>query len=662
MKRGRRWHVASALIASCVAACEREPPTAPQQSSTQQNSPQQNSRPNSTARRDIYDEFKRGIASRKDPSDGGGRAWLELPEHDNGFVVAGARGRWTIVYEAGPLGVAIGGCVYLQVSPFWEWSTPQVESEEAPGFTRVSTEAAGVTLTPRTLGEQLLGIEIAARALAQGERIRIEYGAGPAMAVADAYAEKNSRFWIAVDGDGDGVRKVLADSPGIDVLAGPPARLVATLPSTAKPGERVRLCVAVLDQRANAGIELSAHVEFPERTGGLDLPASVELAAADLGRKTIEFAATKPDVYRLKVRARVGEVELETISNPIVVAATGPRILWADLHGHSAVSDGTGTPEDYFTYARDVAALDVAALTDHDHWGLLFLDENPELWKHNVDVARSFDAPGRFVTLPGYEWTNWISGHRHVLFFGDETPLLSSMDPEFETPQKLWSALRGKQALTVPHHPAGGPVAIDWDNAPDSALEPVAELCSAHGSSEASDCPRMIYSPQPGHFVRDALERGYAYGLVASGDGHDGHPGATALGPHYPTGGLAAILSEDLTRPALHAALLARRVYATSGPRIVLRFALASARMGESIAADQANRANNFFVQVIATAPLEAVDIVRRGAPVARIAGESRIELAQTATLSDLHAGDWVYVRVLQQDGGMAWSSPVFVR
>jgi hypothetical protein len=249
-----------------------------------------------------------------------------------------------------------------------------------------------------------------------------------------------------------------------------------------------------------------------------------------------------------------------------------------------------------------------------------------------------------------------------VLFFGDETPLFSSMDPEFETPQKLWGALRGKHALTIPHHPAGGPVAIDWDNAPDGELEPVAELCSAHGSSEAPDCPRMIYSPQPGHFVRDALERGYAYGLVASGDGHDGHPGLTALGPHYPTGGLAAILSEDLTRPALHAALLARRVYATSGPRIVLRFALASARMGESIAADQVERANNLFVQVIATAPLEAVDIVQRGAPVVRIAGESRIELAQTATLSDLHAGDWVYVRVLQQDGGMAWSSPVFVR
>ena len=39
------------------------------------------------------------------------------------------------------------------------------------------------------------------------------------------------------------------------------------------------------------------------------------------------------------------------------MSANGPRILWGDLHGHSNFSDGTGLPEDYFVYARDVAAL-----------------------------------------------------------------------------------------------------------------------------------------------------------------------------------------------------------------------------------------------------------------------------------------------------------------
>ena len=50
---------------------------------------------------------------------------------------------------------------------------------------------------------------IGGRALAEGERVRIVYGAGPAGARADRYAERGSRFWVAVDGNADGVRRVL---------------------------------------------------------------------------------------------------------------------------------------------------------------------------------------------------------------------------------------------------------------------------------------------------------------------------------------------------------------------------------------------------------------------------------------------------------------------
>ena len=38
-------------------------------------------------------------------------------------------------------------------------------------------------------------------------------------------------------------------------------------------------------------------------------------------------------------------------SNPLVVREAVPRILWGDLHGHSQLSDGTGTLDDYFWYA-----------------------------------------------------------------------------------------------------------------------------------------------------------------------------------------------------------------------------------------------------------------------------------------------------------------------
>src|SRR5512138_1910674 len=54
----------------------------------------------------------------RSPSDGGGRAWLEPDPDDPGPLRIGTFHRFHLVYEAGPLGVAVGGRVYLQVSPF----------------------------------------------------------------------------------------------------------------------------------------------------------------------------------------------------------------------------------------------------------------------------------------------------------------------------------------------------------------------------------------------------------------------------------------------------------------------------------------------------------------------------------------------------------------
>ena len=62
---------------------------------------------------------------------------------------------------------------------------------------------------------------------------------------ADRYAESESRFWLAVDGDGDGRRTVLPDSPVVPVVAAAAARLLLHLPATARPGESVRFTFGV---------------------------------------------------------------------------------------------------------------------------------------------------------------------------------------------------------------------------------------------------------------------------------------------------------------------------------------------------------------------------------------------------------------------------------
>ena len=214
------------------------------------------------------------------------------------------------------------------------------------------------------------------------------------------------------------------------------------------------------------------------------MPAQVALRD---GNAEVPVVVRSPGILRVRATGLGGRAAR---SNPLVVLPQTPRILWADLHGHSNLSDGTGTAEDYFRYARDVAGLDVAVLTDHDHVGRRPLDATPEFWAEIRKQVAAFNDPGRFVTVLGFEWTSWIHGHRHVLYFDGDGAVISTADPAYTSPLQLWDALRGKRALTFAHHSAGGPIATNWAFPPDPVLEPVTEIVSVHGNSESPDAPQ----------------------------------------------------------------------------------------------------------------------------------------------------------------------------
>jgi hypothetical protein len=583
----------------------------------------------------------------RSPGDGGGRAWLEAPV----VVRAGEATRFDLVYEAGEHGIDVGGFLLLQVSPYWGWSEPQVTDPDAAGFTTASAEPAAVTLTPDPRGKHLLGFRIGGRALAPGERVHLAYGAGVAGAVVDRYAEQQTRLWVAVDVEGDGVLGVLADSPTVDVRAGPSAQLLVAIPATARPGDTIELVAAAIDSIGNAGVGLAGELEL-EPVAGLQIPARVRLRPDGTARVPIRVDAE--GTFRVDVSDPAGQTAR---SNPMRVRAEGPRILFGDLHGHSHYSDGTGTPEDWFRYARDVAGLDFAALTDHDHWGIPSLDARPDLWEDIQDQVARFHAPGAFVTMLGFEWTSWVYGHRHVLRFADRGPLLSWVDRSTETPEQLWSALRGQDVLTFAHHSAGGPVATDWSIPPDPELEPVTEIVSGHGSSEASDTPFPIYDAAPVNSVRDALRYGYRLGFVGSGDSHDGHPGLERAGV---SGGLAAVLAESLTREAILEALRARRCYATNGPRILLTTELAGRPMGATLASEAMPSGSPLRIDVVSPRPIVRVEVVR-GAAVLALAHDAGSEaLALTHAVDAPRPGETLYVRVVIDGDGAAWSSPYF--
>ena len=67
-------------------------------------------------------------------------------------------------------------------------------------------------------------------------------------------------------------------------------------------------------------------------------------------------------------------------------------------------------------------------------------------------------------------------------------------------------------------------------------------------------------------------------------------------------------------------------------------------------------------VRVVAEAPIETIDIVRSRSAVETIAASGREEFELHREIGDLVPGEYLYVRVVQADGGAAWSSPFFIR
>ena len=655
--------IALALCASpaCRESAEVAPSAVDRTASEDRPAHRQDESLPATAKPHIAEAMRAGLTAPRHAADGGGRVtWVREPG-EPASARCGERRRFRFRFEVGPVGIESGGTITLQVPPFWGWSTPQTISPLQPGYTTVAgpTDAA---LRASTLDQQLLGIEVTGRALAPGEVVEIVYGDAQGPARIDRYAEAEARFEFGVDGDGDGVRALLEEAPSIEVLPGIAAQVTATLTSTARPGEPVTLTVAVLDGIGNANPEFAGRVELEVEPPGLVVPSRVEFSAGETTSRTLALEAPdQPGTYRVHARAfdsDASEPFHVRRSNPLRVSSA-PRLVWVDLHGHSALSDGTATPEQFYAYARDVAGLDAVALTDHDAWGLRPLQDHEQLWRRIESAARAAEVPGDFLALVGYEWTSWIHGHRHVVYFDGPQEILSSLDEATDTPAELEQALAGRAALIVPHHPAGGPIAVDWSFVPDPTLTPVVEICSVHGSSDWAGDPQRIYSAVEGTFVRDALARGQRLGLIGSGDSHDGHPGLPQLAA--PCGGLAAVQVDELSREALLGALRARRVYATSGERIVLRANLAGRPMGSVIPAAELAQGGSLLFEVVGTGSLAQLELVGPDGVLAAVELDGEEEFRGAFEVPPLEPDEWFFVRVEQADRTQAWSSPFWV-
>ena len=116
----------------------------------------------------------------------------------------------------------------------------------------------------------------------------------------------------------------------------------------------------------------------------------------------------------------------------------GKAFYFGNLHSHTAYSDGEGTPDEAFLWARDIAQYDFYAITDHAE--LLSAAE----WDDISIQADYYTLDGTFLAIRGFEWTH-LNGHICVYNTDSYTSALLSISLSQDRLPKQYLQKKEKQ-------------------------------------------------------------------------------------------------------------------------------------------------------------------------------------------------------------------------
>ena len=545
-----------------------------------------------------------------------------LPE----AVEAGGYQRFVLTYRAGYFGVDDTGSIKICWRYAADIGTPQFDEPAAAHYVsaRASNGAAlALRYDPkdnvRPWG-RTVQVKVLNGFLREGDRIEVRFGDrsgdGPGIRM-QTFCESTFELRVLVDPIAtyrfqqvEGVRTVA-------IVPGAPVRWCALLPTVAMPDVPFRLLAKAEDRWGNPTAAEPARFRLRPSRPVRGLPDTLEIGGGERAVRVDGLSVDASGDLTIAFEPERSGSGARFRSNAMVVKPSlGRRRYWGDLHGQSEETIGSGSAEEYFSFARELAGLDFAGHQGND------FQITGKFWEHLQRLTRDADEPGRFVAFPGYEWSGntALGGDRNVLFLTEGQQIHRSShalvddadrDTDCTHVSDLFAALRGRPALLIPH--VGGRYS---DVRFHDRMQRSVEVHSAWGTFE--------------WLLGDALARGQRVGIVCNSDGHKGRPGASYPGASEfgSYGGLTCILAPELTRAALWEALIRRHHYGTTGARIhlevqaavdgvrldddprtgaVARTPVSDAAMGDIIATAAAEL--ELAIAVRGTAPLLAVEV-----------------------------------------------------
>jgi hypothetical protein len=282
-------------------------------------------------------------------------------------------------------------------------------------------------------------------------------------------------------------------------------------------------------------------------------------------------------------------------------------------------------------------------------------------WWRTQKANDLYTIPGAFISVYGYERSvPYPNGHRNVLWLerGHRTlPLPRPLPkPMAEDTAKMYAYLRQTDGICTSHTTATDQ-GTDWAEH-DDGLEPVVEIFQGYAaSSEAPGAPKAendkkdrIHGPfRPAGFVSNALAKGYRLGFQASSDHISTHIS------------YAVAIAEDGRRESLVDAFRRRHCYGATD-NILMDVRSGDHLMGDEFSVPLGTPVT-LSVLVHGTRPVARVDVIKDFVYVYSTEPQAqRVAFAWTDNEARPAGLSWYYVRAIQDDGQLAWASPLWVQ
>lgn len=386
----------------------------------------------------------------------------------------------------------------------------------------------------------------------------------------------------------------------------------------------------------------------------------------------------EPGIYRIKLDNL--KAKQHFFSAPIkCLPEGGLSLYWGALHFETEKVDSAENIENLLRHLRDDKALQFYASSNFDSEE----ETSNDIWKIISQQIAEFNEDDRFVAFLASQWVGdpKEEGVRQFLFSKDAKPLMRKKDTKNNSLKKIYKTNSSKELLSIPSFTMGKQTSFNFEDF-NSEFERVVEIYNAWGSSECTakegnekPIKGPISETSEGS-IRKALNNGCRFGFVAGGyDDRGPYSSFYDSDQAQYTPGLSAILAKEHSRSSLFEALQNRSCYATTGEKMILGLHIAGFGIGMEI--DTKMRPGLEFNRhitgyCIGTAPIKKALLIRNGKewkdlPVKK--GIVEFEVDDGDLLSSIcFAGkeekppfSYYYLKVEQEDGHIAWSSPIWV-